>query len=155
MCGLGLSRVIDKIGRKPAALGGIVGLGCGLSALAVSAFYSSGAGGVWWAPWLAVCGILVFRLSFSCSLGPVPYVVAAEVFPPGARTTGVAAATGAQWAANVAVTGSFLRLLELLGPTGTWMFYLCMVFAAFFAVRVALPETKGKALEDMDDVRDT
>ena len=102
-----------------------------------------------WAPWLAVCGILVFRLSFSCSLGPVPYIVAAEVFPSGARSAGVAAATSAQWAANVAVTGSFLRLLELLGTTGTWLFYLCMVVAAFFAVKVALPETKGKTLEDI------
>lgn len=58
------------------ALAGIVGLGCGLSALAVSA--SGAMIGVAWAPWLAVCGILVFRLSFSCSMGPIPYVVTAE-----------------------------------------------------------------------------
>lgn len=42
----------------------------------------------------------------------------------------MAAATGAQWAANVAVTGTFLTLLELLGPSGTWLFYLCMVGCA-------------------------
>ena len=64
-------------GRKPVALAGIVGLGLGLGALAVSS--SGWMPGVPWAPWLSVCGILVFRLSFSCSLGPVPYVVAAEV----------------------------------------------------------------------------
>jgi hypothetical protein len=39
--------------------------------------------------------------------------------------------------------------LELLGPSGAWLFYLGMVVAAFFAVKVALPETKGKSLEDM------
>lgn len=71
------SRVIDVVGRKPVALAGIVGLGCGLTALAVSA--SAATSGAAWSPWLAVCGILVFRLSFSCSMGPIPYVVTAEV----------------------------------------------------------------------------
>lgn len=148
-CGLGLSRVIDVVGRRPAALAGIVGLGAGLGALAVSA--SGAMRGAAWSPWLAVCGILVFRLSFSCSLGPVPYVVTAEVFPSRVRGAGVAVATGTQWAANAVVTGSFLRLLEVMGPVGTWLLYLAVVVAAFFAVRVTLPETKGKSLEDMDD----
>jgi len=147
-CGLGISRVIDDVGRKPVALTGIVGLGVGLGALAVSA--SEAMHSIWWSPWLAVAGILVFRLSFSCSLGPVPYIVTAEVFPSRVRPVGVAVATGVQWAANAAVTGTFLGLLEALGPARTWLLYLGMVVAAFFAVHAALPETKGVSLENMD-----
>lgn len=66
-------------------------------------------------------------------------------------------ATAAQWAANVVVTGTFLPLLETLGPVWTWGVYLSTVVAAFVVVREALPETKGRALEDMDrnDERET
>lgn len=74
--GLALSRLIDRVGRKPAALAGLAGLGLGLSALAISAAVTDA---VAWAPWLAVAGMLVFRISFSCSLGPIPYVVTSEV----------------------------------------------------------------------------
>lgn len=174
-CGARLSAVIDRVGRRPAALWGIVGLGAGLACLAAGATAAgatgatgatgaAGAAGVAAASasasastsavaakWIAVVGILIYRLSFSCSLGPVPYVVAAEVFPNEVRATGAAAATAAQWGANAIVTGSFLSLVGALGPTRTWCAYLAVCVAAWFAVRAVLPETKGRSLESMGE----
>jgi sugar porter (SP) family MFS transporter len=168
-CGARLSAVIDRVGRRPAALWGIVGLGAGLACLAAGAT-AAGAGSAgsagsaaaasasasastsaFAAKWIAVVGILIYRLSFSCSLGPVPYVVAAEVFPNEVRATGAAAATAAQWGANAVVTGSFLSLIGALGPTRTWCAYLVVCVAAWFAVRAVLPETKGRSLESMGE----
>jgi len=159
-CGARLSAVIDRVGRRPAALWGIVGLGAGLACLAAgattaaatsTAAAASTATSAVAAKWIAVVGILIYRLSFSCSLGPVPYVVAAEVFPNEVRASGAAAATAAQWAANAAITGSFLSLVGALGPTRTWCAYLVVCVAAWFATRAVLPETKGRSLESMGE----
>ena len=156
-CGARLSAVIDRVGRRPAALRGIVGLGAGLACLAAGATAAgsiasaSASTSAVAAKWIAVVGILIYRLSFSCSLGPVPYVVAAEVFPNEVRASGAAAATAAQWGANAIVTGSFLSLVGALGPARTWCAYLAVCVAAWFAVREVLPETKGRSLESMGE----
>ena len=144
-----IGAVIDTYGRRPVALGGIAGLAAGLTMLATSS-YLSPMGIYPWAPWIAVLGILVFRLSFSASMAPIPYVVSAEVFPSEARSVGAAAGAAAREVANVVVTGTFIPLVECLGATRVWVLYVCVVCGAFFVVRATLPETRGRTLESMD-----
>ena len=144
-----IGAVIDTYGRRPVALGGIAGLAAGLTMLATSS-YLAPMGIYPWAPWIAVLGILVFRLSFSASMAPIPYVVSAEVFPSEARSVGAAAGAAAREVANVVVTGTFIPLVECLGATRVWVLYVCVVCGAFFVVRATLPETRGRTLESMD-----
>ena len=144
-----IGAVIDTYGRRPVALGGIAGLAAGLTMLATSS-YLTPMGIYPWAPWIAVLGILVFRLSFSASMAPIPYVVSAEVFPSEARSVGAAAGAAAREVANVVVTGTFIPLVECLGATRVWVLYVCVVCGAFFVVRATLPETRGRTLESMD-----
>ena len=144
-----IGAVIDTYGRRPVALGGIAGLAAGLAMLATSSHLTPMA--IYpWAPWIAVLGILVFRLSFSASMAPIPYVVSAEVFPSEARSVGAAAGAAAREVANVVVTGTFIPLVECLGATRVWVLYVCVVCGAFFVVRATLPETRGRTLESMD-----
>ena len=144
-----IGAVIDTYGRRPVALGGIAGLAGGLAMLATSSYLTPMA--IYpWAPWIAVLGILVFRLSFSASMAPIPYVVSAEVFPSEARSVGAAAGAAAREVANVVVTGTFIPLVECLGATRVWVLYVCVVCGAFFVVRATLPETRGRTLESMD-----
>ena len=144
-----IGAVIDTYGRRPVALGGIAGLAAGLTMLATSSHLTI-SGMYPWAPWIAVLGILVFRLSFSASMAPIPYVVSAEVFPSEARSVGAAAGAAAREVANVVVTGTFIPLVECLGATRVWVLYVCVVCVAFFVVRATLPETRGRTLESMD-----
>ena len=144
-----IGAVIDTYGRRPVALGGIAGLAAGLTMLATSSHLTI-SGMYPWAPWIAVLGILVFRLSFSASMAPIPYVVSAEVFPSEARSVGAAAGAAAREVANVVVTGTFIPLVECLGATRVWVLYVCVVCGAFFVVRATLPETRGRTLESMD-----
>ena len=144
-----IGAIIDAVGRRPVALGGIAGLAVGLAMLAAASHLTPA--GHAWAPWIAVLGILVFRLSFSASMAPIPYVVSAEVFPSEARSVGAAAGAAAREVANVVVTGSFIPLVNALGATGTWVLYVAVVCVAFFVVRATLPETRGRTLESMED----
>jgi len=155
-CGSLVSRVIDRVGRRVVSLRGIVGMAFGLACLSASAAWDArandtavsvvAAGGS--APsWLALVGIFAYRVSFSCSLGPVPYVVAAEVFANEVRAEGASVSAAVNWGANAIVTGSFLWMLERVGAARTWGAYLGACALAYVVVDRTLEETKGKTLE--------
>jgi len=151
IAGTWLTRRIDTVGRRPMALGGIAGISTALALLTLSVspemythFMAASA-----APWIAVFAILLFRVSFSVSLGPVPYIVTSEVFPQRARNVGVSAATACQWVMNALVTFSFLRMRELWSAQGVWMMYLGVSVVALAVVYRVLPETSGVELESL------
>ena len=146
-----LSRKIDVYGRKNMAMVGICGIISGCALLAFS-FTSNAAfsmlgfavnPGV-----LAIIGILVFRVSFSLSLGPIPFVVASEIFPKDARSSGVALSTLVQWICNVLVTFTFLSFIENYGACRVFIGYTIFGVGALASVFCFLDETAQTKLED-------
>ena len=102
-----LMRIVDRVGRKPLAMYGVVLMIVGLSIIAV-AFYiiahaKDGKSNIF-APWLAVAGMLLFRIAFSLSLGPMPYIVTSELFSNTFRSKGVAISWASNWISNFMVT---------------------------------------------------
>ena len=152
VAGFATSRAVDAVGRRVVARRGILGVGAGLSLLAVGGHLSGGGGAAAAAgPWVAVLGVFVFRVAFSTSLGPLPYVISSEAFPNDARAAGVSFATAANWLANAVVSGSFPAMVSSLGVNGVWGAYLLAVVPAYVATRAALPETRGTELEDVGE----
>merc|ERR1740121_1838478 len=49
---------------------------------------------------LTVLGMVLFRLSFSLSLSPLPFIMTAELFGQHARATGAAVGAAAGWSVN-------------------------------------------------------
>ena len=97
---------------------------------------------------LAIIGILVFRVSFSLSLGPIPFVVASEIFPKDARSSGVALSTLVQWICNVLVTFTFLSFIENYGACRVFIGYTIFGVGALASVFCFLDETAQTKLED-------
>eukprot|EP00854_Cymbomonas_tetramitiformis_P010299 gene10299-12182_t len=128
-----LTKVVDTYGRRPLAFAGIAGMILGLSALMAS--FWPALQGITWLPLLAVAGILLYRVSFSFSMGPIPYIITAEVFPTSARSLGVAFSSATQWMMNFMVSITFLPLVGLLGSHGVWLIYIsmCLMAAGFIA----------------------
>lgn len=144
-----LTKVVDTYGRRPLAFAGITGMILGLCALMAS-FWPS-LQGITWLPMLAVVGILLYRVSFSYSMGPIPYIITAEVFPTSARSLGVAFSSATQWMMNFMVSITFLPIVGILGSDGVWLIYIftCLMAAGFIAQVV--PEMKGREMEDTSD----
>jgi sugar porter (SP) family MFS transporter len=120
-----LTRVVDLWGRRPLAFVGLAGLCLGHAALSVS--FNPAVQGLSWAPWLGVTGIVLIRISFSISMGPLPYIITAEIFPRRVRAAGVAASSAANWLANFAVSLSFLPLVALLTPQCATPVFPCLL----------------------------
>ncbi|KAJ3118809.1 hypothetical protein HK098_005831 [Nowakowskiella sp. JEL0407] len=103
---------------------------------------------------LAVGSVCMFVLSFGSSWGPVAWVYQSEIFPIQVRAKGTACATIINWSMN-ALIGKFTPIL--LSRMGIYFFLLfagfCIIMSLF--AYICVPETSGRALEDMDDVFET
>ena len=101
---------------------------------------------------LILVAILGFVASFAFSLGPIMWVLFSELFPN--RMRGVAVSFVGFINSTVAflVTLVFPWQLETLGNAATFMIYgLFAVVGLVFVMRL-LPETKGRTLEELEDV---
>ncbi|KAL3680657.1 hypothetical protein R1sor_023613 [Riccia sorocarpa] len=98
---------------------------------------------------LALASLLVYIAAFSLGLGPVPWVVIAEVFP--AKVKGVAGslATLVNWSSAWMVTLTFNIVFNWSAAGSFWIFSLVCVFAVIF-VALFVPETKGRTLEQIE-----
>src|SRR5574338_822960 len=68
-------KYVDKLGRKKLLLIGSAGMAVCLAIVGL-AFYTDSAGGYW-----VLAGILLYISFFAISLGPLTFVVVAEIFP--------------------------------------------------------------------------
>jgi sugar porter (SP) family MFS transporter len=145
---------VDRFGRKPLLLSGLVGMFVSLTALgfgflALDEATPAGGGPSMTGIITLVC-LVVFIASFAFSLGPVTWTMIAEIFPNRVRGRGISVATAINWAAAFLVSQTFLTLLDDLGTSWTFWLFASMCLLAFLWIWRAVPETKGRRLEDIE-----
>ncbi|MBQ1096583.1 sugar porter family MFS transporter [Streptomyces sp. b94] len=140
---------VDRIGRKPLALIGSVGMVIGLALEAWAFSFDLVDGKL---PetqgWVALIAAHVFVLFFALSWGVVVWVFLGEMFPNRLRAAALGVAAAAQWIANWAITASFPSLAEW-NLSGTYVIYTIFAALSIPFVLKFVKETKGKALEEM------
>ena len=135
---------VDKFGRKPLLLTGIVGVGLGLL------------GGGWLFTQSSVTPAAVFAVfsfflaCFAFSYGAVVWIIVAEIFPTAIRGRAMSISIFALWTACTAVGQTFPRLLETLRRAWCFWLYALTTPVAFLFVLFLVPETKGKSLEQIE-----
>jgi MFS transporter, SP family, sugar:H+ symporter len=148
--------LVDKVGRRPMLLAGSLGMTVSLGAMAL-AFTQGTADGqdlALPAPWgpVALVAANLFIVSFGITWGPVVWVLLGEMFPGRIRAAALSVAAAAQWIANFVISTTFPPLAEVGLPLAYGL-YTVLALLSFFFVLKAVPETKGRELEDMDDLR--
>jgi sugar porter (SP) family MFS transporter len=140
--------LLDKVGRRVLLLTGSVVL---LVALAVLGVYFSSSTLQNDYGWIALAGLLLFIAGFAIGLGPVFWLMIAEIFPVGMRSKAMSVCTIANWGANFLVAQTFLTLSGAISRSGVFFLYagLAVLSIAFFATRV--PETKDRSLEELQE----
>ncbi len=140
--------LLDRAGRRPLLLSGTAGMAVGM-AITGCAFLGGenlhGALAI-----VAVIGLLVYTGSFAIGLGPVFWLLIAEIYPLRIRGAAMSVATMANWGANFVVTVSFLTLLNAINGVGVFFLFgfLTLVALAYFWRKV--PETKGRSLQEIE-----
>ncbi|MDO7908038.1 sugar porter family MFS transporter [Paenibacillus sp. JX-17] len=138
--------LVDKVGRKALLITGSAAMMVCLTVIGF-AFYTGHTSG----PLLLVF-VLLYVASFAVSLGAVLWVVLSEIFPSSIRGKAVAIGTMTHWIGDYVVSQSFPPMLRSLGGAPTfWLFAFMALLCVLFVWR-ALPETKGKSLEDIENM---
>jgi SP family galactose:H+ symporter-like MFS transporter len=140
-------RLIDRVGRRPLLLTGIAGMAVSLGVLGFvfrTHEPSTSLG------WLAMVILMVYVASFAISLGPIFWLLIAEIYPLKIRGIAEGTAAGTNWAANLLVSVTFLSLIHALGPALTFWLYGLLAIASFAFAYALVPETKGRTLEEIE-----
>ncbi|MFD0000734.1 sugar porter family MFS transporter [Nocardia sp. NPDC127526] len=144
--------LVDRIGRKPLALIGSAGMAAALAAEAWAFSAKTGSGDSVSLPTtqgtVALIAAHVFVLFFALSWGVVVWVLLGEMFPNKLRAAALGVAASAQWIANWVITASFPSLSDW-NLSGTYVIYAAFALLSIPFVLRWVPETKGKALEEM------
>jgi sugar porter (SP) family MFS transporter len=96
---------------------------------------------------LLVVGAIGF---YACSLAPVTWVVISEIFPNRIRGAAMSVAVTSLWAACFILTYTFPLLNRNLGPANTFWIYAVICVLGFLLIKLRLPETKGRTLEEIE-----
>jgi sugar porter (SP) family MFS transporter len=123
--------IIDRVGRKPLLLFASGGMALALGALVVGL-------------------IMLYVACFAVGLGPGVWVVITEIFPNAVRGRAASLATVALWIACTLISFTFLSLVKAAGLAGAFGLYAVLSALTFGFVWRAVPETKGRTLEEIE-----
>ncbi len=134
----------DRLGRRPLLITAAAGMGLSLALLGAAFQFR------FLPPSGLLVVILLYIAFFAAAMGPLVWVVMAEIFPTRLRGSAMGLATLVLWLADFAVTLTFPVITDNLSQAAAFWTYAVMcaidlVFMIFF-----LPETKGKTLEEIE-----
>jgi sugar porter (SP) family MFS transporter len=139
--------LVDRLGRKPLLYMGVGSMLVSLSVLAWC-FHNQSPSSSTLAIAATIC-LIVYVLGFAFSMGPIGWILVAEVFPLRLRARGVAAATLGSGASNSLVAYTFLPLLGIAGNSGTFAIYAAFCVVTLLFTFFLIPETTGRELESI------
>lgn len=139
--------LIDRAGRRPLLLTGIAGM---VVSLGILGFLFRTPAEHQFAGWLAVVTLMAYVAFFAISLGPIFWLLIAEIYPLQIRGQAEGTAAATNWVFNLLVSMTFLTLVELIGPKWTFWLYGGFAVAAWIFSYIVVPETKGRTLEEIE-----
>jgi SP family arabinose:H+ symporter-like MFS transporter len=110
--------LVDRAGRRPLLIAGTMVQVISLAT--VGWMFHTGDHG-----FLLLGGILAFVAAFAVAMGPIPWIVNAEIFPTKLRGRAMSLAILMLWLADFIVTQTFPMLDQTIGPARTFGVYAC------------------------------
>jgi len=139
--------LVDRVGRRPLLLVGIAGMIITLGMLGLSFRIANPSGQL---AWFSVICLMGYVASFAISLGPIFWLLIAEIYPLKIRGLAEGTAATFNWASNLIVSLTFLTLVEKLGASSTFLLYAVASVASWLFAYCFVPETKGRTLEQIE-----
>jgi sugar porter (SP) family MFS transporter len=139
-------RLVDRLGRRPLLLASLAVMLVSLTMLGLTFVLRNGLSG----SVLSLLCLLVYIVAFAVGLGPIFWLLIAEIFPAELRAAGAAVSTAAVWFCNFVVGLAFLPIVAAVGQgPAFWIFAAVCAFGLAFVYRY-VPETKGRTFAEID-----
>jgi SP family arabinose:H+ symporter-like MFS transporter len=137
---------VDKMGRRPLYIAGSLGATVCLAFTGIC-FYAGTTSSI-----SLVISIILFLAYFAFSIGPLKFVIASEIFPTKIRGRALALSIMVMWIADTIVGQLTPMFLGSVGPAATFWFFSACCLLSFWVVYKMVPETKGKSLEEVQEI---
>src|SRR5271155_2710377 len=135
--------LIDRVGRKPLMTSAFAGMGASLVGVAASIHFHG-------PPFTVLLFVLIYVACFAIGIGTGTWVLMSEICPNRIRGRAMSIATLFLWCGTLIVTLTFLSLVRVLTAPGAFLLYAVICVAAVLFVKMAVPETKGRSLEEIE-----
>lgn len=138
--------LIDKFGRRLLYIWGSAGMTISLAGLAIAGFTGNFEGII------VLLLIIFFLASFASCIGPVFWTYVSEIFPNRIRGTAMTVPVFTQWIFNALAVLVFPAMLNHLQSGTTFTIILVFAILQFLTAIKYMPETKGKSLEEIENL---
>nr|AEI98623.1 hypothetical protein 111O18.10 [Coffea canephora] len=144
--------MVDRVGRRKLLLASVGGMILALTGLGtcLTIVEHSGDRQIAWALVLSLVATYSYVMFFNLGLGPVTWVYSSEIFPLKLRAQGAGIGVAVNRFMNATVSMTFLSLSDALTIGGAFYLFAGVSVAAWLFFYFFCPETRGKALEDIE-----
>lgn len=97
---------------------------------------------------VSVIGLVILVIGFSLGLGPIPWIIMSEILPVNMKSLAGSVATLFNWLTAWVITMT-APLLMSWSTAGTFTIYALVSAYAIMIVKLWVPETKGRTLEEI------
>lgn len=144
LCTLLAVWLMDKVGRRQLLLTGIAG--SFISLLLIGLAFSRGMD----MGYTLVALLCLFVAFFSFSIGPVKWIIVAEIFPTRLRAKAMGIATIALWLTDVVINQLFPVVRDRFGTGAMFFLFSFFLVVHFYVVWKKMPETRNLSLEEIE-----
>jgi len=136
------AHVMDTKGRRPLLIFSTTAMTVSLAALSLAMALDIS--------WLSVVAICSFVATFSLGIGPITWLLAAEIFPSEIRAKAMSLATFTNRVTSGTVATTFLPLSDALGGQAQYFgLFAALTALTAIGICVIVPETKQRTLEQL------
>ncbi|MFB9757054.1 sugar porter family MFS transporter [Ectobacillus funiculus] len=139
--------LLHKVNRRPMLLTGLIGVTVALITIGISASVLEGSPML---PYVVLAMTVIYLAFFQGAIGPMVWLILAEIFPVRLRGIGMGMAVLFLWLCNFLVGLFFPVLLDGIGLSATFFLFAIFGIAGIIYVAKALPETRGLSLEQIE-----
>ncbi|KAJ8764551.1 hypothetical protein K2173_006291 [Erythroxylum novogranatense] len=146
--------LIDKVGRRKLLLISTTGIVGALALLGscLTVVEQHDGERVLWALTLSIASTYMFVAFFNVGLAPVTWVYSSEIFPLKLRAQGYSLGVAVNRLMNATVSMTFISLYEAITIGGAFFMFSGIGLVAWFFFFFLFPETKGRSLEEMEEL---
>jgi len=104
-----------------------------------------------WAAWFVLISLMVYVTGYQIGFGPISWLMISEIYPLKIRSKALSIAVVANFGSNIVMSYTYLSISTALSE-GVFLLYGCIAIGALFFIFFVVPETKGKSLEEIENM---